>query len=191
MTVPRPIIGILLAAGSGSRFGGDKLLAQFQPGMSIGEAALRRLLPAVDSVIAVVRPGDDALAAAFGCLATRVTACPRAADGLGTSLAWGVRAAPVASGWVIALADMPWIATATIAAVTAALQGGATIAAPAVGRARGHPVGFSARFYGELCALSGDDGARNIVAAHASEIELLATDDAGTLRDIDTAADLR
>ena len=35
----------------------------------------------------------------------RVTLCPYAAQGMGHSLAWGIRAAPVAKGWLVALAD--------------------------------------------------------------------------------------
>ena len=57
-----PIVGILLAAGSASRFGGGKLLATLPDGTAVGVAALRNLLAAVDAVIAVVRPGDDVLA---------------------------------------------------------------------------------------------------------------------------------
>ncbi len=60
-----PIVGVLLAAGSATRFGGDKLLAPLVDGAPIGVAALRNLGPAVDVVLAVVRPGDNALAAAL------------------------------------------------------------------------------------------------------------------------------
>ncbi|HEV2040071.1 MAG TPA: nucleotidyltransferase family protein, partial [Casimicrobiaceae bacterium] len=55
---------------------------------------------------------------------------------------------------------------------------------------RGHPVGFSRRYYGELAALSGDEGAKAIVRAHERELQLIETDDAGVSRDIDTPADL-
>ena len=47
-------------------------------------------------------------------------------------------------GWVVALADMPWIRTETIAAVADALARGAMIAAPDYAGVRGHPVGFAA-----------------------------------------------
>ena len=67
-----PIVGILLAAGSASRFGGDKLLAPLSDGMQVGVAALRNLAAAVDAVVAVVRPGDDALAAALAARGARV-----------------------------------------------------------------------------------------------------------------------
>ena len=53
---------------------------------------------------------------------------------------------------------------------------------------RGHPVGFSAELYSELVRLSGDDGARRVMARYPAHGEEL--DDPGVLLDIDTAADL-
>jgi molybdenum cofactor cytidylyltransferase len=53
---------------------------------------------------------------------------------------------------------------------------------------RGHPVGFAAELYSELVALSGDEGARRVVArypVHGEEV-----DDAGVLVDVDTQDDL-
>jgi molybdenum cofactor cytidylyltransferase len=183
-----PIVGILLAAGSATRFGGDKLLAPLADGTPIGVAALRNLAPAVDVVLAVMRPGDDALAAALEAGGARISACPRAAEGMGASLAWGVRAAPLAAGWLIALADMPWILTATIARVVDGLRAGALVVAPTWRDSRGHPVGLASRFFGELSALSGDEGAKAIL--HRHHATLIATDDAGVLRDVDTPQDL-
>ena len=59
------IVGILLAAGAGSRFGGGKLLARLADDRGVAETACARLLPAVDRVVAVVpaQPGalEDAL----------------------------------------------------------------------------------------------------------------------------------
>jgi len=53
---------------------------------------------------------------------------------------------------------------------------------------RGHPVGFAPELYSELLALSGDEGARRLVARYpAFGVEL---DDPGILVDIDTEEDL-
>jgi molybdenum cofactor cytidylyltransferase len=183
-----PIVGILLAAGSASRFGGDKLLALLPDRRPIGVAALEHLAAVVDTVVAVVRPHDHALMATYAARGARIATCWRAADGMGVSLAWGVRAAPVAAGWVIALADMPWVQPATIALVTAALRKGALVAAPSCHGTRGHPVGFAAACYAELTTLVGDEGARPIVARH--QAVLIETGDAGILRDVDIPRDL-
>ena len=183
-----PVIGILLAAGEAVRFGSDKLAAPLPDGTPLGVAALKSLAAAVDAVVAVVRPGQVETQAALAALGARTTFCPDAAAGMGASLAWGVRAAPAASGWVIALADMPWVRSQTIAAIAAELRSGASIAAPACRGRRGNPVGFAAAHYPRLIALSGDEGAKQLLAANA--VALITTDDEGVLRDVDTRADL-
>lgn len=184
------VVGILLAAGSASRFGGGKLAAQLPDGTMVAVAALTNLAAAVASVIAVVRPGDSALASALAAHGARVSVCPTASDGMGASLAWGARSAPVATGWVIALADMPWVDPNTIASVVSALEQGALLAAPRFQHSRGHPVGVAACYYAELAALSGDEGAKRLLAANADAVHFVDVNDAGILRDIDTPADL-
>src|SRR6185295_14306639 len=104
---PAYIVGILLAAGRGLRFGGDKLLADLS-GESIGVVACRNLLAAVPGVIAIVRPNDDALAAVLEATGARVIRCGNADQGMGASLACGVQSTIGAKGWLVTLADMPW-----------------------------------------------------------------------------------
>ena len=201
---PRRVVGILLAAGRGERFGGDKLLAKAQSaprgsghaltelaGECIGVAACRHLLAALPTVVAVVRPNDGALAAALGAAGARIVRCANADEGMGASLACGVAATPDAAGWLVALADMPWILPSTIARVAAAVADGAPVAAPFHDGKRGHPVGFSAACYASLAALTGDEGAKAVVAAHADSLARIDVDDTGTLRDVDTRADLQ
>ena len=184
------ISAILLAAGSGSRFGGDKLLHPLPDGIAIGAAAARNLLAAVPDVIAVVRPGDFPLAEMLEQEGCRVTVCPHANRGMGASLAHGIAAARGADGWLIALADMPLIKSATIAAIVRELESGKDLVAPTFHAQRGHPVGLSKRFSAQLLALDGDAGARNIVAAHKDELVLIECDDPGVLHDIDRREDV-
>jgi molybdenum cofactor cytidylyltransferase len=185
-----PVVGILLAAGSATRFGGAKLLAPLQDRTPVGVRALANLVGAVDTVVAIVRPDDSVLAKLLGGQGARVSACPCADEGMGTSLAWGVRASPLAGAWIIALADMPWIAPQTVARVADALRAGAAIAVPRSDGARGHPVGIAASFFGELVALSGDEGAKHLLRTHAASLRWIDVDDRGILRDIDTPGDL-
>jgi len=190
------IVGILLAAGRGVRFGGTKLLAPLatgdaSQGATVGEAACRRLVAACPDVVAVVRPDGGPLAAALRDAGARVVECARADDGMGASLACGVTAAADAAGWVVALADMPWIAPATIANVVAALRNGAVVAAPFYRGERGHPVGFGKACGPALAELTGDEGARRVLAALGERLVRIDVDDAGVVRDVDTPADLR
>ena len=185
-----PVVGILLAAGSATRFGGPKLMVPLADGVPMAVAALQSLIGAVDDVVAVARPGDEELANALYTHGARVTVCSNASEGMGRSLAWGVRAAPLAAGWVIALADMPWIKATTAASVADALRRGSAIVAPAFAGQRGHPVGIAARFYSALAALEGDEGAKRLVRAQAAALELIAVNDPGILRDVDRRSDL-
>jgi molybdenum cofactor cytidylyltransferase len=145
---------------------------------------------ALPRVIAVVRPHDDALAALFGAHGARVVHCARADEGMGASLACGVDASADAAGWVVALADMPWIATSTIRAVADAIAAGASLAAPVYRGERGHPVGFAASHRAALQALAGDEGARVLVASAGAALVRIDVDDAGVLRDVDAPGDL-
>ena len=187
------IVGILLAAGRSERFGGDKLVVplthateDIDAGTPIGVAACRHLIAAVPETVAVVRPGDCALADLLRDAGARVVDCARAGEGLGASLACGVSVTADADGWIVALADMPWTEPTTIAKLVAALERGADIVAPSFGGQRGHPVGFARRHHSALSSLRGDEGARAIIAATRATVELLPTDDGGVVRDIDT-----
>lgn len=184
------ICGILLAAGAAQRFGGGKLLHPLPDGTPLGVASARRLLAALPDVVAVVRPGDDTLAAALAAAGCEVSVCADAVRGMGHSLAHAVAARSNAAGWVIALADMPALTTATIAAVAQAVAGGAVLAAPVYQGRRGHPVGIGSRFRDELLRLEGDAGAREIVAAHRAQMVLIDCVDSGVLLDIDRREDL-
>ena len=186
------IRGLLLAGGAATRFGGAKLLASAQDSPApIGARAARALIAGAGSALAVVRPGDAALARALREAGCEVLESPDSLRGLGASLAAGVRASRGAGGWLVALADMPRILPATHRAVAAALARGAKLAA-AVDAAglRGHPVGFSSDFYEDLAALDGDEGARSVVERHRAWLELVRVDDPGIHFDVDTPGDL-
>ncbi len=184
------ITGILLAAGRGERFGGDKLLATLPDGHLVAEAAARAMVAALPGVIAVVRPRSEALEEILRTAGCETIVCPAAREGMGASLACGIRASRDADGWIIALADMPWIRTGTIARVAAGLAEGSRIVAPVHQGQRGHPVGFAAAFGEDLACLSGGRGADGIVRANRQCLDLFETDDGGILRDVDVPRDL-
>jgi molybdenum cofactor cytidylyltransferase len=184
------IVGILLAAGSGTRFGGDKLLHPLADGTPMAVAAARTLRRACAHCVSVLRPDQETLAALLAGEGVAVRFDPEARQGMGRSLAAAVRSAPEAAGWLVALADMPFIAPATCRAVAAALRDGAGLAAPFLGERRGHPVGFSRPWFEALSALQGDLGARGLLADQPAALVRVPCDDPGILIDIDTPAAL-
>lgn len=185
------IVGILLAAGRGTRFDPSgvhsKLMQPLPGGELVAVAAATNFLAALPVVLAVVRAGDPLgpVLAGLGC---RVVECRTADRGLSASLAEGLTATREASGWIVALADMPRVAPDTIARLAAALQTGADIAAPLWQGRRGNPVGFGRRHLPALLRLEGDRGARDLLKAFPA-VEV-AVDDPGVCLDIDLPSDL-
>ncbi|MGY6276000.1 nucleotidyltransferase family protein [Methylomonas sp. MgM2] len=186
-----PVIGVLLAAGSSKRFGSDKLMLSMPDGISVAARACRNLLEGVDRVLVVVRPGSDRLVDHLVAEGADVRTCIHAGQGMGTSLAFGIGVCPEAAGWLIALADMPWISPVTIRKIAEAISSGALVAAPVWQERRGHPVGFSWVLRDELIGLSGDVGAKSVIQSNINQLRLVECDDPGILTDIDYPDDLR
>ena len=191
MKAEQPVVGVLLAAGAGTRFGGAKLLHPLEDGAAISVHAARNLRAAGLEVIAVIRPGDFPLSDLLEQEGCYVTQCAESVRGMGYSLAHGVAAARDAGGWVVALADMPRVAPATVRAVVDALEAGAQIVAPSYRGERGHPVGFAAGLHLELLALTGDSGARAVIDRHRDALRLIECEDPGVLLDVDSKEDLQ
>jgi molybdenum cofactor cytidylyltransferase len=183
------IAGLLLAAGSGSRFGSDKLRHALPHGVAIAVQAARHLRSQVP-VLAVVRAGSEELSQVLQAEGCSVVVCNNAAEGMGASLACGVRETPDAEAWLVALGDMPYVRPSSIAAVRAALEEGAPLAAPFFRARRGHPVGISAEYRAELTAIGGDEGARALLELHSARLRKIPVGDPGVIRDIDRPEDL-
>ena len=158
--------------------------------MPIAVQAARHLKAEVNRVLAVVRPGSDELAAALKSDGCEVVVCENAAEGMGASLACAARAAGPADGYVVALGDMPFVRPSTIAAVRDALAGGAPLVAPYFRARRGHPVGIAGKFASDLLALTGDEGAKQLLAANERTLVKIPVGDPGVIRDIDRPEDL-
>ncbi|MGW8390412.1 nucleotidyltransferase family protein [Pseudoduganella sp. HUAS MS19] len=193
------VVGVLLAAGRGSRFDptGEryKLLQALPHGEPVAVASARALLAAVPRVVAVVRAEDAATASLLRGLGCDVVVCANAGEGMAASLVCGVQHAQDAGGWLISLADMPYVRPATMAALARAVRPGdggapgAAIAAPVHEGQRGNPVAFGRVHLHALLALVGDQGARSILKNNP--VNELTVDDPGILLDIDTPSDIQ
>lgn len=160
-------------------------------GRPIGLASYQSLQRAVDDIVVVVRSGDADVRNLYTGAGARTVENVEASQGMSRSLVTGIRAAPRSNGWLIALADMPFIEPDTIRLVARSIDAGALIAMPLVRGRRGHPVAFASSLGPELLQLTGDEGARAVVQRHASEIQFVHCEDEGILRDIDTQEDLK
>ena len=185
--------GILLAAGTGTRFdpGGvrNKLLQTLPGGEMVAVAAARNLLAVLPRVVAVVRHESDALIHALQSAGCNVTICPISGEGMGASLVHALSQARDSSAWLIALADMPYVQPSTIRGLANAVRDGNGIAAPVYRGRRGNPVAFGREHLDRLLQLRGDEGARRLLKAFpVTEVQ---TDDPGVIHDIDTLEDLR
>ena len=190
---------IVLAAGLGSRFtGAGHKLAQLLADEGGGDAATVLSLTLRHAIasrlpLLVVTTADLAPLAYEDVAARDVLVVPKAAPqrgrGMGDSIAAGVSARADSPGWLLLPGDMPRVKPATLQAVAQALMDGHPVAFAQHQGRRGHPVAFSTELYSELAVLTGDEGARRLVARYPSfAVEV---DDAGVLIDIDTSEDLQ
>ncbi len=184
------MVGVLLAAGQARRFGAAKLLAAMPDGVPVGVRAASNLLSVLPRTLAVVRSEGDPLSRQLAKIGCRIVVNPSADSGKGSSIAAGVAAERDADGWLIALADMPWIRSTSIEAVVVALRAGAPLAAPSYRGRRGHPVGFAKCWRDALLTLQGDRGARDLVESSDAGLQLVPVTDAGVVQDIDVPSDL-
>lgn len=186
------LVGILLAAGRGKRFDPDgvqdKLLQTLPNGTAVAVAAATNLLAVLHRVVAVVRTDNQVLAQQLQDIGCTVAICTNADEGMAASLVHALSQVQDASGWIIALADMPYVLPTTIGSLVDALKDGAHIAAPSYRGERGNPVAFDRLHLPALLLLRGDEGARRLLKTHP--VTEVVVDDPGIRQDIDTPADL-
>lgn len=181
----RPV-AILLAAGMSRRFGRENKLLHRLDGESLVVRAFRALQAAGLPVVAVTGHQRERVEMALGALmseADRFVFNARFEEGMGTSVACGVKSEPNASGWLIALGDMPRLSVATIGRL---LVSGPLAACSCAGHPS-PPAFFDARFGPELMHFEGDVGARHLLVKHADLRNLIEVDPAELL-DFNVAA---
>ena len=184
------IAGLLLAAGRGSRFGGDKLDVELQ-GKPLGMHAAEALAGAIGDGerVAVAVPGRTPMRCGLDRLGFRVI--ENGAPELGMSYSIRLAIATIfngdASGVLIMLGDMPRVTADHLGALADAFatHGRAEIVASALGTIRSPPVIVPRRFWAHLIMLQGDQGARALLA-RAIGVQ----SDAHMLYDIDRVDDL-
>lgn len=191
------ITGIVLAAGTGSRFDPSghrfKLTQTLADHQSVIAASCRALHPYVDTLLVVdgerARELDEPLRLLP--FAVQRVHSEDARAGMGASLKSAIRTNGATHAWVIGLADMPYVAGSTIKQICAALRDGAPIVRPFYQGQPGHPVGISAALRDDLLDLPDHTGAAALLKRHSSELWRLDVDDPGCIADIDYPSDIR
>ncbi len=184
------VSAIVLAAGSATRMGADKLSLSWR-GRPVLTRAVAPLVesPRVDEVLVVVQPDREPPPLPG---AVRRVPNPDHAAGMASSLIAGLRAAdPEADVLLLALGDMPGIDAPLLHRLLDAFAADPRpILVPTFGGRRGHPVLFGRDLRGLLLEFSGDEGARRLLRDHPGRVMELPVDDPAVLFDVDTPGDL-
>lgn len=190
-TPPPPIAGVLLAAGTSSRMGVNKLLLEVDGESLLRRAARRALASGLEPVLVVVGHEADLARRELAGLACDIVENPEFRQGMTSSRAAGIAALPTGTpAAVVLLADMPHVSAEMIGALVSRYR---ETAAPLVlsdyAGVLAPPMLFDRRLFGELMALTGNHCGQRVIRHHRHEAETLSWP-AAALVDLDEPADL-
>ena len=183
------VAAVVLAAGSSTRMGRNKLLLELA-GESVVRRAVRAAVQAgVDRVVVVLGHEEDRVRAELSGLACRTIVNPDHAQGVGTSVQAGVREAADADAVVVVLADMPFVTAGMIAALVERYRAtGAPVVASHYGDVQAPPTLYDRALFAELLSIPGERCAKQVVRRHEHEAAVLDWP-VDALKDIDVPAD--
>ena len=200
--VTGPVAGLLLAAGTASRFGAPKQLALLRGRPLLSHALAAFCGAGLAPLFAVTGARQEAVTPLLAPWPVAPVPNPDFARGMGTSFVAGFTALlapqplappgwPAARAALVALGDMPNLTPAVLDRLIAAhLDGKAPITAPVAGGERRNPVIIGRALFPELLSVSGDEGGRSVLRRHAAAVQLIPFDDPALFHDVDTPADL-
>lgn len=189
---PARVVGVVLAAGEGRRFGGLKALARYD-GRSLLAHAVEALHGAGCNDVLVVANPAWAEAAPDDAGSVRVVPNPAWPEGMGSSLRLALAdpGALAADAVLVMLADTPLVTAECVRRVLAASSRPDALTQAVYAGRRGHPVLLGrAHLDGVRAAAVGDTGARPYLARHRGDVRLVDCTDAGEPWDVDTVHDL-
>ena len=187
------VAAIVLAAGRSTRAGKTNKLTAPVAGVPMVARAVDAVLASVARPVIVVTGHEaEKVRAALAGRDVRFVHNPDYADGISTSIRAGIGALPAdASAALVCLGDMPALTAADLGRLMDAFAAGdAAICVPVAGGRRGNPALFAREMFAALMALSGDEGARRLIAAHPEKLREVPLDGPGTLTDLDTEAEI-
>ncbi len=190
---------VVLAAGGSSRLGRPKQLVEHEGVPLVARAAQAALRAGADPVIVVLGASADAARVALASLPVVVVLNEAWAEGMGTSVAAGVRElvarAPAVRGVLLALVDQPFVGEAALgrlidawAYADARAADGVAIAAAAYAETVGVPAVFGRAHAEALCSLPPAAGAARLLRAEDARVHRVRMPEAAV--DVDTPDDL-
>ncbi|WP_332670844.1 molybdopterin-binding/glycosyltransferase family 2 protein [Aromatoleum sp.] len=191
-TGPRVAV-LVLAAGRSSRMGADNKLLIAVGGVPMVLRAVNSARASLAaSVTVVVGHEGDAVAKAVAGSGATVVHNPDFAQGMSASLRHGIAALPEdVDAVLVLLGDMPRITAEHLDRVIAAFDPAQpSIVVPEKDGRRGNPILWPREFFAAMTQLSGDQGARGLIAQHADRVKRVAIDDDAIFVDVDRPCDL-
>jgi molybdenum cofactor cytidylyltransferase len=187
----RPVAGILLAAGTSSRMGRNKLLFELDGETVIRRAARRALAGGLSPLVVVLGHESEKSARELAGLPCQWTLNPLYGQGINSSLKTGIRAVQglEAEAAMVMLADMPFVTGPMIAAMVARYrESTAPLVISDYEGVNAPPMVYDQSLFAELLAMEGEGCGRQVVRRHKPEAEVLAWP-AAALQDLDVPED--
>jgi molybdenum cofactor cytidylyltransferase len=182
------IVGLVLAAGAGTRFGGAKQLADLH-GTPLLEHALRAMAAAqLGRVVVVLGASAEEILGQVDLHGAAPVICDRWEDGQSASLAYGLSTVDDAEAALVVLGDQPRLSPQAIERVLQARDPGVEAVRASYYGEPGHPVLLERSLFARLRDVSGDRGARNLL--RSVKTREVSCDDLGGGEDVDTLAQL-
>lgn len=185
----RAVAGVVLAAGSSTRMGENKLLIEIDGEALVARTVRRAAAAGLDPVVVVLGHESDRVARALGGVPCRPVVNARHRRGQGSSLRCGIAAVPEeASAAVVLLSDMPMVTADMIAAVVDLYRAtGAPLVLSEYAGVSAPPTLYDRSLFPEIAA--GDACGRQIVERHRAGARSMDWP-AGRLADLDEPGDL-
>lgn len=181
---------IIMASGFSSRMGRNKLLLTYK-GKRLIEHTLDKILDSGFQNIVLVAQDLEVieLGRARG---VNVVLNQNALKGQSESIRLGIVNSPEAEGYAFFTGDQPLMDNDTIKFLMKHFyEGEKLIIVPVFNGKRGTPVIFPGKFKGELLALEGDTGGREVIRRHTDAVKFVEIKGETQLFDIDTEEDYR
>jgi molybdenum cofactor cytidylyltransferase len=185
-----PVAGILLAAGTSSRMGQNKLLLELDGEPLLRRAARRALEAGLSPLIVVLGHEADRARAELAGLPCRPVINPDFEEGITSSLHAGLAAIPDdASALVVILADMPNVTSEMFEGLAHRYRTGtAPLVISDYQGVNAPPMLYDRSLFGELAAMPGPGCGRQVVKRHRDEADVC-TWPAAALADVDVPED--